>query len=538
MKTMKRHLFQSITALCLIAAFSLASCNRIEDIPGEDPEIQQPAANEISFSATLAPKGEEPQSKAITSGTEAGKEVLNVAWAEYEHIAIYYQKTDDSWATAMATVGTPNPDGSAPITATLTNAKGGTANFVYPYSLAKNGELKTGAGSAFRSQDGTLEYISQNLDAATATGTIDVTGGTATVSGTVAMQNQVCFCKFNFSGLSGDVTENYYDITIREKAGGSTVHTYTTSSIAKASMGAVYMALLGAAGKDFTFSVQGFNKSSATDPSGMSKNYYETSSTGVTLTAGKFYRSIPVAVDDILWTDLEPITGDQSTTVTIPTGSRLTLDSATISVTDGGPAIVCEGDATIILTGTNTVTTSAADKAVIQAGPAGSTLTILGTGSLTATGSSIASQRGAGIGSNVSGTCGNIVINGGTITASGYSDNNPRAAGIGSGTLGTCGDITINGGTVTATAGGRAAAIGAGYCGHCGNVTIGSGVTSVTANKSASSPYSIGLGDSSLFVTSTCGTITIGGTVYYDGSVFMNNGQTYLTQNPLVYPEP
>ena len=532
MKTMKRHLFQSITALCLIAAFSLASCNRIEDIPGEEPEIQQPAANEISFTATLAPKGEEPQSKAITSGTEAGKEVLNVAWAEYEQIAIYYQKTDDSWATAMATVGTPNPDGSAPITATLTNAKGGTANFVYPYSLAKNGELKTGAGSAFRSQDGTLEYISQNLDAATATGTIDVTGGTATVSGTVAMQNQVCICKFNFSGLSSDATENYYDITIREKAGGSTVHTYTTSSIARASMGAVYMALLGAAGKDFTFSVQGLNKSSATDPSGMSKIYYETSSTGVTLTAGKFYRSIPVAVN------IPPVSGSKSATVFVPAGNTLTLDGATISVTDG-PAIMCEGSATIILSGTNNVTTSADEKAVIQAGPAGSTLTIQGTGSLTATSSSTASQGGAGIGSNVDGTCGNIVISGGTITANGYSDNT-GGAGIGSGSGGTCGDITINGGTVTATAGGRAAAIGAGHCGHCGNVTIGSGVTSVTANKSAtnSSQYSIGLGDNSLNVTSTCGTITIGGTVYYDGSVFMNGGEMYLTQNPLVYPEP
>ena len=61
---MKRHLLEYIFALCLIAAFSLASCSRMEDIPDNAQEIQQPA--EIAFTATLAPKGENPQSKAIT----------------------------------------------------------------------------------------------------------------------------------------------------------------------------------------------------------------------------------------------------------------------------------------------------------------------------------------------------------------------------------------------------------------------------------------------------------------------------------------
>ena len=530
---MKRHLFQSIYAICLLAMFSLASCSRIEDIPGEDPEIQQPVVNEISFTATLAPKVEEPQSKAITPGTDGGKEVLNVAWAKNEHIAIYYQRNDDSYATAMATVGTPNGDGSAPITATLTNAKGGTAKFVYPYSLAKNGELNTGAGSAFRTQDGTLEYISQYLDAATGKGTIDVSGGTATVSGTVAMQNQVCICKFYFSGLGFDETENYYDITICEKEGSTIKNRYDATCIAKTSMSTVYMALLGAKAKDFTFSVQGMYKSSATDVSATPKNHYETSSTGVTLTAGKFYRSINVSF--IPWTNLEPITGNQSTTVTIPNCGILTLDGATISVTSG-PAIMCEGYATIILSGTNSVTTSADEKAVIQAGPAGSTLIIQGTGSLTATSSSLASNGGAGIGSGNVGTCGNITINGGTITANGYAENG--SAGIGSGHNGTCGNITINGGTITATAGDDAAAIGAGFMGHCGNVTIGSGVTRVTANKSGGEypgPYSIGLGESSIYVDSTCGTVTIGGTVYYDGTAFQNGGDTYLATSPLTY---
>ena len=36
----------------------------------------------------------------------------------------------------------------------------------------------------------------------------------------------------------------------------------------------------------------------------------------------------------------------------------------------------------------------------------------------------------------------------------------------------------------------------------------------------------------------TCGTVTIGGTEYYDGSAYENEGATYLATSPLVYPTP
>ena len=495
---MKRHSLTSIFACCLMAAISLASCSRIGEIPGEEPEIQVPAANEIDFSATLAPKGEEPQSKAITSGTEAGKEVLNVAWAENERIAIYYQKTDDSYATAMATVGTPNVDGSAPLTATLTDAKGGTAKFIYPYSLAKDGELNTGNSSDFQKQDGTLEFISQKLDAATATGTIAVNGATATVSGTVAMQNQVCICKFNFRELNSDITENYYDITIREWDGDQITHIYknsNTASIAKASMNAVYMALLGAEGKRFTFSVNGQNKTSASAEFSMLKNSYSSTSSNVTLTAGKFYRNLPVSFA------LPYLSGNISSTIVIPDGSTLTLQGANISVGNGA-GILCEGDATIILEGTNSVSTGGYGCAAIQAGPLGTTLTIQGTGSLITTSTS---SHGTGIGCGLQNTCGNIHIKSGTITVSSND-----GTGIGCGPASTCGDITISGGTVTAKGGAKAAAIGCGYGmvydAHCGNITINGGTVVATGGDYAAA---IGCGYHVETDKSICGNITI-----------------------------
>ena len=127
-------------------------------------------------------------------------------------------------------------------------------------------------------------------------------------------------------------------------------------------------------------------------------------------------------------------------------------------------------------------------------------------------------------------TCGNITISGGTVTATGGY----YAAGIGSAYFGGCGYININGGTVTASGGSKAAGIGSGEDGFCNDITISSGVTSVTATKGEYAPYSIGAGAN----YSTCGTVTIGGTEYYDGSDFQNDGDTYLATSPLVYPAP
>ncbi len=178
------------------------------------------------------------------------------------------------------------------------------------------------------------------------------------------------------------------------------------------------------------------------------------------------------APSDFTVVDGDVLTGSTSHTVSIANGASITLNDATIT---GG--IVCNGTATITLVGTNSVTglsrnisdpnTNTYNSAGIQIGGEGTTLTIRGNGSLTATGGS----QSAGIGvrsalsnyneSDVSG--GNIVIEGGNIVAqtSGYG-----AAGIGTGCtldrISSIGTITIKGGTVTATGGTDANGIGNG----------------------------------------------------------------------------
>ena len=84
--------------------------------------------------------------------------------------------------------------------------------------------------------------------------------------------------------------------------------------------------------------------------------------------------------------------------------------------------------------------------------PEGATLTINGTGSLTATGG----YANAGIGAR--GTTGNIIINSGIVMAIGGSSS----AGIGGSWNGTGGNVVINGGIVTAIGGNGAQGIGRG----------------------------------------------------------------------------
>ena len=227
-------------------------------------------------------------------------------------------------------------------------------------------------------------------------------------------------------------------------------------------------------------------------------------------------------------TDGDVLSGTASgKTVTIPAGATVTLNGVNIS----NGSINCAGDATIILLGSNSVTTATNEKAAIKIGGSGTTLTITGSGSLTAQGG----QSAAGIGTDRNGTGGNIVINGGTVTATGGK----FGAGIGTGRAqsgsSTCGDITINGGTVTATGGsnggagiGTGLSITSGGSNTCGAITIGTGVTMVTATKGSGAPNSIGNGQADFGGTQTCGTITIGGdaTTYAAG----------VTTSPFTYP--
>ncbi len=206
----------------------------------------------------------------------------------------------------------------------------------------------------------------------------------------------------------------------------------------------------------------------------------------------------------------------QKVKVCIAPGATVTLHDATISGKDDGEeenlwaGITAQGNATIVLEGSNSVTNFNRYYPAIQ--PAhndtGSgteyTLTIQGSGSLTATNESF----GAAIGTIYGKTCGNISIEGGTI----YAQASGGAA-IGAVESATCGSINISGGNITAVGGYGGAGIGCGYSyepSACGDITITGGTITATGGESGAG---IGSGD-----TGTSGNITIsGGTITATG---------------------
>ena len=216
--------------------------------------------------------------------------------------------------------------------------------------------------------------------------------------------------------------------------------------------------------------------------------------------------------------DGETLTGTLGADVkiSIADGATVTLDGVSINADgtwgddeDDHAGITCVGDATIILSGTNTVKGFYEDYPGIYV-PGSNTVTIKGSGSLTAS----SNGYGAGIGGGFGISCGNIEIQGGVITATGGS----YAAGIGAGSgvtgVGTgesiCGTITISGGTVTAIGGESAAGIGSGYAqtnpSTCGAISISGGT--VSAKAGALAPAAIGKGNVDAG-ESTCASVTI-----------------------------
>jgi len=212
--------------------------------------------------------------------------------------------------------------------------------------------------------------------------------------------------------------------------------------------------------------------------------------------------------------------------VSIADGATVTLRDVNINGVNNSSykwaGITCEGDATIILEGANTVKGFYENYPGIYV-PESETLTIKGSGSLNAR----SNGYGAGIGAAYAqtGSCGSIIIEGGSIVAVGGSMG---AAGIGSCYGSSCDDITITGGVVESTGGKAAAGIGCGAEGRCGDITIAKTVERVTATGGAAdygygAGKSIGLDGST---SGTCGTVTIGGVV--TGSI---------AESPYTYPE-
>ena len=471
--------FMMIAVALMTAGVLTTSCSN-DDAAIENP-IEQTAKGNMLFTATIAPK----------DGTTRSVNADGVTtWVENEQITVYYQKTDDSYGTAIANVDAVN-EGKATISAALSDAKdGGTVKFVYPASLV-NATGDDIDATKLAAQHGTIADISANFDAATASAILNTNGTICGTTETIAFTNRVLIGKFT-PKLNGTAIDEITTLTV---TAGTQTYTITPESPATAfGDQGIYVAMLPVSDKKVSLSAV------------TSAQTYIYGGKNVSLSVGKMYNNLAVecypqtvnlATIDADYTALDGqiLTGtlDGSTKpykISIADGATVTLDGVTINGVDNNKypwaGINCEGDATIILKdgSTNVV------KGFRRHWPGiyiaeNKTLTIQGnTGTLAASpfnGGGNSGSFGAGIGGGgySSGpSCGNIVIEGGIITATGGQ----YAAGIGSSTEKSCGNITISGGTVIAYGHDGAAGIGSGFHeSSCGNVTI-SGTASVTAS--------------------------------------------------------
>ena len=208
--------------------------------------------------------------------------------------------------------------------------------------------------------------------------------------------------------------------------------------------------------------------------------------------------------------------------VTVEADAEVTLENVVLQPSALGNAITCKGDATIILTGSSSLTA----KSNFFNGNYGSgiyvergTLTINGDGSLNISREYVDGSMNVGAGISAAGEA-NIVIENGDISIGEVPEKSGiSGAGIGSLYDESCGDITINGGTISiGQPSWYSACIGSAQSGSCGNITISGESTVITYTQGIHAPCGIGNGGEG----GTCGTVTItggatvNGTRYYD----------------------
>ena len=511
---MKINRLFTIAAAALMMVACSSEDTALKNTPAAGPQMQ--------FTATIAAPGSGATTRTeyteVTTGDAAG--TINVAWKVGDEIALIHNGVKD-----VATVKTINADGSATITGFITKAENEAGvDVCYPAALWDWDEETSGAirnatfGSNIGAQDGTLNYIQENLDARMAKGELNVDGDKATLSASVKPASQIAIWKLT---LQDDAeTPAALSATQVKIKGGESVLASTTTLATATSV--VTLAIPTDVAIDGALTIEATVGSDT---------YAYTKAEGATFNPGTYYQStVSMAkAGDVdlskLTADYEAQDGDVLTgtlagnyKISIADGATVTLDGVTINGYNSSDykwaGITCEGDATIILKDetTNTVKGFYSGYPGIQAGPTGTMLVIkggsVGTGSLTAS----ANGWAAGIGGGYQMTCGNIEIQGGVITATGGTST----AGIGGGgndgsvSGGNCGDITISGGTVNATGGFKAAGIGGGVNATCSNITISGGSITV---KGGVGGAAIGSGCAQ-DIAASCGDITIsGGTI-------------------------
>ena len=499
MKTMKK--FLSMAALAMVGA--MTGCSSEDNVIDQ---AQTATKNNVVTQTVTVGLGEQAATRALAIDYDA--KTLKKTFKANDQIAVVYQNTSDELVKATVTIaaGDISTDKkSATFTVSMTDPKAsGTLKYIYPAAMAGATDVDY---TKLNTQDGTLASLASSLDLATFEGTLTAA---SELPASATLANKLSILAVTLKSGSSDVTSTITSMTISD---GTNSYFVNRSAAA----GPIYAAIQPTSGATIAC-----NATSGT-------KYYAKTLSSKTYEVGNFYQpGLSMAEATPATQDLSSVTGEYVASygetlsgelvskkkISIADGAIITLSGVSINAdgswTDGSSAgITCVGNATIILEGDNTVKGFNASYPGIYV-PEGKTLTIMGSGKLTAS-SNGEGAAGIGGGEGEDGACGNIVISGGDITATGGQG----AAGIGGGDGGACGNIVISGGTITASSNGQGAAgIGGGDGVACGNIVISGGTIIATGGEGGAG---IGSGQSH-DDNASCGNITIsGGTIKATG---------------------
>ena len=188
------------------------------------------------------------------------------------------------------------------------------------------------------------------------------------------------------------------------------------------------------------------------------------------------------------YTGVFVVTGTSTTSKLVITGDSSAAANVylnNLKITSSDAAVSVSGDVVLIVEGESELHSGKNHAGVEKANDNG-TLTIIGSGKLSAYGG----ESGAGIGGGNSGAGSKIVIESGTIEAHGGN----WGAGIGGGHSGAGSYITIRGGNVKAIPGAEAAGIGGGFKGNGTDISIEGGTVYAESGGGSGGTAAIGGG--------------------------------------------
>lgn len=323
---MRKFRLFSIAALAL----AMAACSSEENTL----ETQSPAApGKLHFTATIATPdngaGTRTEYTEITSGDDAGK--INVKWAVDDQIALVHNGVVD-----IAKVTAVDGSGKATIEADITGSPSDNDDVYLAYPADAVADATPSSPLPFtpnsttfdkvKSQDGTLEFIQNNLDLRMGSGKLAVSGDKATLKESVSIPSLICIWKLTLQDNAA--TPNALNATKLTFINNTDIQAAAATSTGKSEY---YLCVV----PSFIPDASGTFSFEAT----VGSDTYTFSKTGLSLTAGKYYQStlkmakasVPANTPDIAQADC----------TFSPSNGKSTLSNTNITTsmeysTDGG----------------------------------------------------------------------------------------------------------------------------------------------------------------------------------------------------------